>query len=69
MRASIRTIVTMHLVCLWSSIALACPFCDSQTAEQVRAAIFNEDFVYHLAAAFAPLPVFLGILALIYFGD
>lgn len=69
MYVAIRTIVATHVFVLCSSTASACPFCDSQTAEQVRAAIFNEDFVYHLAAAFAPFPVFLGILALIYFGD
>jgi hypothetical protein len=31
-----------------ASPALACPFCESTTADQVRAGIFNSDFVYHL---------------------
>ncbi|MGZ9129992.1 MAG: hypothetical protein ACXW4Z_19625 [Candidatus Binatia bacterium] len=30
------------------SPAVGCPFCDSSTAERVRAGIFNSEFVYHL---------------------
>ena len=51
---------------LRASVADACPFCDSQIAEQVRAGIFNADFGYHLAVSLAPFPVFIGILLLIY---
>ena len=53
---------------LRASVADACPFCDSQTSEQVRAGIFNADFGYHLAVSLAPFPVLIGILLLIYHG-
>ena len=41
------------------SSAAACPFCDSSTAEQVRAGIFNSDFGYHLGVALAPFPILI----------
>ena len=50
-----------------SSSAAACPFCDSSTAEQVRAGIFNSDFGYHLGVALAPFPILIAVLFLIYF--
>jgi hypothetical protein len=48
--------------------AFACPFCDSVVAEQVRAGIFDSDFLYHLAASAAPFPILIGVVAYIYFG-
>ena len=50
-----------------ASPAEACPFCDSRTAEEVRAGIFNSDFGYHLAVSFAPFPVLIAALILIYY--
>ncbi len=50
-----------------SSSAAACPFCDSSTAEQVRAGIFNSDFGYHLGVALAPFPILIAVLFLIYY--
>ncbi|MGV3486762.1 MAG: hypothetical protein ACO1RT_20270 [Planctomycetaceae bacterium] len=49
-----------------SHALVACPFCGSSTAEQVRAGIFNPDFGYHLSAAFAPFSVLIAVLFLIY---
>lgn len=46
---------------------LACPFCDSSTAEQVRAGIFNSDFGYYLGVALAPFPILIAVLFLIYY--
>ncbi len=45
----------------------ACPFCDSSTAEEVRAGIFNFDFGYHLAVTFAPFPILVAALILLYY--
>jgi hypothetical protein len=50
-----------------ASPAFACPFCESTTADQVRAGIFNSDFVYHLGVSFAPFPILIAILILIYY--
>ena len=50
-----------------SSSVSACPFCGSSTADQVRAGIFNSDFVYHLGVSFAPFPILIAILILIYY--
>ena len=50
-----------------ASPARACPFCESTTGDQVRAGIFNSDFVYHLGVSFAPFPILIAILMLIYY--
>lgn len=51
-----------------ASAAVACPFCESPTGQQVRAGIFNVDFVDHLFLTLLPFPILLAIVALIYFG-
>jgi hypothetical protein len=53
---------------LVAGTANACPFCNSQTADKVRAGIFNEHFIFHVVASLAPFPVLIGILLMIYFG-
>ena len=62
-----RTFITTTLTMCSPAVALACPFCNSTTAERVRDAIFNADFGYHLAVSAAPFPVLLGIVMVIYF--
>ncbi len=49
------------------SPAFACAFCDSDTAEKVRAGIFNSGFVYYVAVSLAPFAVLIAILFLIYY--
>jgi uncharacterized membrane protein len=51
-----------------ASTALACPLCDSETGRQVRAGIFNADFVTNLVLTLLPFPVLLGLVAWIHFG-
>ena len=60
-------IATLSFLLGISSSAAACPFCDSSTAEQVRAGIFNSDFGYHLGVALAPFPILIAVLFLIYY--
>ncbi len=66
--ARIETFGSLIACCLFTSTAAACPFCQSQTADKVRAGILDEDFGYHAFALAAPFPVLIGILLLIYFG-
>ena len=56
---------TAALLCASAS---ACPLCHTQTGEQVRASICNNRLVFNLLAIAAPFPVFLGLVAVIYFG-
>ena len=63
----LRLTATFGFLLGLSSSALACPFCDSSTAEQVRAGIFNSDFGYHLGVALAPFPILIAVLFLIYY--
>ena len=63
----LRLTATLGFLLKPSSSALACPFCDSSTAEQVRAGIFNSDFGYHLGVALAPFPILIAVLFLIYY--
>jgi len=51
---------------LASESVLACPFCQSTTAEKIREGIFNAEFGYHFLAMAAPFPVLGLILWLIY---
>ncbi len=53
---------------LWKSPAWACPLCESESGERVRAGIFNADFGYNIAVTVLPFSVFLAIVALIHFG-
>ena len=63
----IRLTAALCFVLGISSSAAACPFCDSSTAEQVRAGIFNSDFGYHLGVALAPFPILIAVLFLIHY--
>lgn len=47
--------------------ALACPFCESETGQQVRAGIFNDQFWANVVLTLLPFPILLTIVALIYF--
>jgi hypothetical protein len=52
----------------WASPALACPLCDSETGQQVRAGIFDAQFGYNALVTGLPFPILLAIVALIHFG-
>jgi hypothetical protein len=44
----------------------ACPICDTETGQQVRESIFGEDFGRNVLLTLAPVPVLLGIMALVF---
>jgi hypothetical protein len=48
--------------------AAACPVCNSDTGQQVRAGLFGEDFGRNLLATALPFPILLGVVAAIHFG-
>ena len=54
-------------VLLSASSTLACPFCESETGQQVKAGIFNDQFWNNVTLTLLPLFILLGIVALIYF--
>lgn len=49
-------------------LALACPFCHTETGEQVRAGIFDQDFGKNLVMTLLPFPIFAGIVLLLHSG-
>lgn len=51
-----------------TSTAWACPLCDSETAKEVRAGIFNSDFASTALLTLLPFPILLSMVGLIYFG-
>lgn len=59
--------LTGSLIILPMSSAVACPFCESETAAQVRAGIFNDHFGMNVLLTLLPFPILLAIVALIYF--
>lgn len=46
----------------------ACPLCESETGEQVRAGAFGDGVGYNVLVTALPFPVILGIVALIHYG-
>jgi hypothetical protein len=63
----IQLTVALGFLLSISSSAIACPFCGSSTAGQVRAGIFNSEFGYHLGVALAPFSILIAVLILIYY--
>src|SRR5687767_3523097 len=55
-------------VALAAGRALACPVCDGETGRQVRAVLFDANFVPNLLAVLLPFPLLLGVVAAIHFG-
>jgi hypothetical protein len=53
------------LVTLLAMPASGCPFCESATAEQVRAELFNQQFFSTLAVVLLPFPILLALVAAI----
>jgi uncharacterized BrkB/YihY/UPF0761 family membrane protein len=49
-------------------IASACPMCNTETGQQVRAGIFDENFWTTLAVIVAPFPVLLLAIAIYHYG-
>ena len=49
------------------SSAAACPFCQSETGERVKAGIFNDQFWGNVLLTLLPFPILLAVVALIYF--
>jgi len=52
---------------LFSDYLLACPLCHTQTGRQVRAGIFDAHFSGNLLCTLIPFPLFLCIVAVIYY--
>ena len=67
-----KNMVKHFLFCLctliFTSPALACPVCDSDTGKAVRAGVFGGDFGFNLLVTVIPFVVCLGITAVIYYG-
>ena len=53
-RGHLRSTAAFATAALGASSAWACPLCESETGERVRAGIFNADFGYNLAVTVLP---------------
>ena len=51
-----------------STVSLACPLCTTNTGTEVRAAIFNHNFVLYLFTLLIPFIFFILISLAIYYG-
>jgi hypothetical protein len=56
-------VIAFVLLAVLSSGASACPLCGTETGAQVRALAFGPDFLRHLAATLAPVPILLALVA------
>jgi hypothetical protein len=61
-------IYSVVIAILFASSAWSCPVCDSDTGQQVRAAIVDRDIGLNIVATLIPFAVVLGVTALIHFG-
>jgi hypothetical protein len=52
---------------LFTNYLLACPLCHTETGRQVRAGIFDVHFSGNLLYTLLPFPLFLFIVAFIYY--
>lgn len=61
----------LNAAAAWIGLAapgLACPFCGTESSNQVRANIFNENFLSNVLLTFAPFPVLILIVTAIHLG-
>ncbi len=67
-RGHFRSAAAFAATVLGAPAVRACPLCASGTGERVRAGIFDADFGSNLAGTLLPFPVFLVVVAVLYFG-
>ncbi|ELR72040.1 hypothetical protein C900_01905 [Fulvivirga imtechensis AK7] len=60
--------VSLLFFMTFSFVAYACPFCDSATAEEIRASLFGADLTFNLFVTILPFIIFSLIVYLIYHG-
>jgi hypothetical protein len=60
--------ILFFLLTLFSLQSVACPFCNSTTARQIRASLFGEDVWFNLAITVLPFVLFAAIAFFIYHG-
>lgn len=63
-----RIMIVIVSVSLLPVAASACPLCNTETGQQVRAGIFGNDFWPTLLTVLSPFPVLLILLAAMHFG-
>jgi hypothetical protein len=71
----LKEMVVKRLACLASCLSLmlagaasACPLCDSDTGQEVRAELVDEHLGVSVMATVAPFAVVLGVVAAVHFG-
>jgi hypothetical protein len=63
-----RLIGSVLVLGLNSSVGMACPFCDSLRAQQVRAGIMNDLTLTTVSAIVSPFLLATGVLLAVHFG-
>ena len=64
----LQALTSLFFLNAFSTAALACSLCHTETGKQVRSGIFGPDFGFNLLVTVMPFVIFLVITALIYFG-
>jgi hypothetical protein len=63
-----RFVLTFLALAVWIPPVSACPLCESETGQQVREGIFNDDFGVNLLVTLLPFPVLIAIVVLLHYG-
>jgi hypothetical protein len=61
-----RFLALSILTVVFSGVAAACPICDSEVGNQVRAGIFDESFLMHLSLVVAPFIISFVIVGILH---
>ena len=67
MRRGVMLMAVAVLTTMVSALS-ACPVCDGETGQQVRAGIMDENFIGTIVAVLLPFPILLACVAMIHFG-
>ncbi len=67
-KSSAISIAAAVAMCGAAATAHACPLCDSDRAEEVRAGLFDDQFARNLAASVLPFTLLAGLVAAVHFG-
>lgn len=67
------TLFTRLMMAAWAVTtmplpALACPMCESEIGQQVRAGIFDDTFGKKLVLTLLPFPILIALVAFIHYG-
>jgi hypothetical protein len=60
-----KKLIFFLLLMFISTISFACPFCNTQSASEIRASLFGPDFLLYMVAILLPFIIFTIIILIL----